>query len=119
MRCQRVLSVFIACCMPTIALAQSLTLTAASASGDCSGTSFHQSSGPPGRYLAAEWPVADQFPAPINRGRIRCTIRYTVTVPTGHRLAPGGMSGNVNRVALAQLPSLRHSDAATCRTAAR
>lgn len=93
--------------------AQALALASANATGDCTGTSFHQGADASGKYLAAEWAVAGQFPLEVNRGRVRCTIRYTVTVPTGHKLVPGGMSGSAHRVALAQLSPLRLNGAST------
>jgi hypothetical protein len=87
--------------------AQALTVNSASGSGDCSGTSFHQGSDASGRYLAAEWAAASQFPVPINRGRVRCMIRYNVTVPAGYRIVIGVGSSAPTRMATAQLMALR------------
>jgi hypothetical protein len=87
--------------------AQALTLASANAVGDCTGTSFHQGSDASGRYLAAEWAAASQFPVPINRGRVRCTIRYSVSVPAGYRIVIGGGTSAPTRMATAQLNPLR------------
>lgn len=100
-------------CAPAVSQAQSVSLASANVSGDCTATSFHQGADASGKYLAAEWAVAGQFPVGVNRGRVRCTIRYTVTVPTGHKLVPGGMSGSAHRIALAQLSPLRLNGAST------
>ncbi|MCC7053261.1 MAG: hypothetical protein IT355_08315 [Gemmatimonadaceae bacterium] len=92
---------------PAVARAQSLSLTGGMSSGDCSGTSYHQAADASGRYVAAEWAVASQFPVPANRGRVRCVVRFTVTVPAGHRLVLGGGSGLPARLATAQFSALR------------
>ncbi len=91
----------------SVAQAQSVSITAGSASGDCSGTSFSQAADASGKFLSAEWAVAGQFPIAVNRGRVRCTIRFTVAVQTGYKLVPGGGSGNANRMANAQVSPLR------------
>ena len=101
-----VLALFLALA-PSAARAQSLSLTTANASGDCTGTSFHQAADASGKYLAAEWAGAGQFPIGINRGRLRCTIRFNVTMQTGYKLVPGGGSGNANRLAIVQMMPLR------------
>jgi hypothetical protein len=98
---------------PAVAQPQSLSLSTASASGDCTGTSFHQAADASGKYVAAEWAVAGQFPIGINRGRGRCTIRLNVAVTPGFKLVPGGGNGNANRLALAQVPYLRLNGAST------
>ena len=99
--------------LPARMCAQSLSLAAATASGDCTGTSFHQSADASGKYIAAEWAVPGQFAMGINRGRSRCTIRYTVTLPVGYKLLPGGMSGNANRMILGQVSHLRLNGSAS------
>jgi hypothetical protein len=92
---------------PALARAQALSLTAAMASGDCTGTTFSQAADVSGRFLAVDWAVAGQFAVPINRGRVRCNIRLTVTIPAGHRIVVGGANGVANRMAIAQLSPLR------------
>ena len=99
--------------LPAAMRAQALSLAAATASGDCTGTSFHQSADASGKYIAAEWAVPGQFALGINRGRSRCTIRYTVTLPVGYKFQPGGMSGNANRMILGQVSHLRLSGSVT------
>ena len=113
MRRQGIVIGLLLACLPAVAQAQSLSLSSGNATGDCTGTSFHQGADASGTYLAAEWAAASHFPVGINRGRVRCTIRYTVTVTTGHKLVPGGMSGSANRIALAQLSPLRLNGAST------
>ncbi|MBC7844013.1 MAG: hypothetical protein H7099_16955 [Gemmatimonadaceae bacterium] len=92
---------------PCVAQGQSLSITAGSATGDCGGTSFSQAADASGKFLSAEWAGAGQFPIAINRGRVRCTIRFTVTMQTGYKLVPGGGNGNPMRLAIAQLAPLR------------
>lgn len=113
MRCPAVVLGLCLALVPSIARSQSLSLTTANASGDCTGTSFHQAADASGKYLAAEWAGAGQFPIGINRGRVRCTIRFNVTMQTGYKLVPGGGSGNANRMAIAQVPYLRLNGAAS------
>ena len=98
---------------PRMAGAQTLSLTAGTYSGDCTGTSFHQASGPSGKYVAAEWAAASGFPVGINHGFVRCLIRITVTVQTGYKLVPGTAAGSVTRLALAQFAPLRLNGAAS------
>jgi hypothetical protein len=93
--------------VPCITRAQSVTLSTANASGDCTGTSFHQAADASGKFLAAEWAAASEFPVGVNRGRVRCSIRFNVTVQAGFKIVPGGGSGNANRIAVAQLAPLR------------
>jgi hypothetical protein len=107
-----ILACFFACA-PSVARAQSVSLTGGNATGDCGGTSFHQMAEASGRYLAAEWAVPGQFPIGINRGRVRCTIRFNVTVQTGYRLIAGGSGGVAERLAVAQLSTLRLNGATT------
>lgn len=97
----------------SLAPAQSVSITTGTASGDCNGTSFSQAADASGKFLSAEWAVAGQFPIAINRGRVRCSIRMTVTVQTGYRIVPGGGSGNANRIAIAQVSPLRLNGAAS------
>ncbi len=97
----------------SIAPAQSLSITAGSASGDCTGTTFSQAADASGRFLSADWAVAGQFPIPINRGRVRCTIRFTVALQTGYKLVVGGGNGNASRLAIAQLAPLRLNGASS------
>ncbi len=99
--------------VPSVAAAQSLSITAGSASGDCTGTSFSQAADASGRFLAADWAAAGQFPIPINRGRVRCNIRFTVTMQTGYKLVVGGGNGNANRMAIAQMAPLRLNGASS------
>lgn len=99
--------------LPCIARAQSLSLTTATATGDCNGTSFHQAADASGKFLAAEWAVASEFPVGINRGRVRCSIRFNVTVQAGFKIVPGGGSGNVNRIAVVQMAPLRLNGSTT------
>lgn len=96
-----------------VAGAQSLTLSAGTFSGDCTGTSFHQSGGPSGKYLAAEWAGASGFPTTINRGFVRCMIRLSVAVQTGYKLVTGTAVGGTTRLALAQFSPLRLNGAAS------
>ena len=91
----------------SLAQAQSMSLTAGNASGDCNGTSFSQGADASGKFLSIEWAGAGQFPIPINRGRVRCSIRLTVTVQTGYKLVPGGAMATPNRLAIAQVMPLR------------
>ena len=92
---------------PSLALAQSLSITSANGSGDCTGTSFHQAADASGRYVAAEWAVAGQFPIGVNRGRARCTLRFNVAVTQGYKIVAGGGSGLANRVGIVQMTHLR------------
>lgn len=92
---------------PALSQAQSLSLTTANASGDCAGTSFAQMADASGRFLTAEWAVASGFPVGVNRGRVRCTLRWNVTVQAGFKLVPGGAGGNPNRMAHAFVTPLR------------
>ena len=87
--------------------AQSLSLTAGTFSGDGSGTSIHQAADASGKYVAAEWAVANEFPVAINRGFVRCVLRAMVTVQTGYKLVPGTAAGSVTRLAIAQFAPLR------------
>lgn len=103
----RVAFALLLACLPSIAPAQSLSITGGTASGDCTGTSFSQAADASGRFLSAEWAAAGQFPIAINRGRVRCNIRFTVSMQTGYKLVLGGGNGNANRVAIAQLSPLR------------
>lgn len=98
---------------PAIARAQSLSLVAVTSSGDCSGASFHQAADASGRYIAAEWAVADGFPVAVNRGRVRCSLRMTVTVPSGYKLVVGGATGAPNRLALARFTPMRLNGASS------
>ncbi len=93
--------------VPSIAFAQSLSITSANGTGDCTGTSFHQSADASGKYVAAEWAVAGQFPIGVNRGRARCTLRFNVAVTQGYKLVAGGGSGIANRMGIAQMSYLR------------
>ena len=92
---------------PSLVRAQALSLTTASASGDCTGTSFNQAADASGKFLAAEWAGAGQFPVAINRGRVRCSIRFNVTVPAGYRIVVGGGNAVATRMAIVQLSPLR------------
>ncbi len=87
--------------------AQSFSLTAANASGDCTGTSFHQSADAGGKFLAGGWAAPVEFPVGVNRGRFRCTLKFNVTMQPGFKLVPGGGYGNANRIANAQFLQLR------------
>lgn len=107
MRRQGIVIGLLLACAPAMVSAQSLSLNTATTSGDCTGTSFHQNTDASGRYLAAEWAVAGQFPVPVNRGRVRCTVKVNVQVQTGYKIALGGMSGNSSRMALTQFAPLR------------
>ena len=100
-------------CAPTVAQSQSLSITGGNASGDCTGTSFSQAADASGKFLSAEWASAGQFPIGINHGRVRCTIRFLVTIQTGYKLVPGGGNGNANRMAIAQVTPLRLNGAAS------
>ncbi len=109
-----VLFVLLLACAPSVVVqAQSLSITAGTASGDCNGTSFSQAADASGKFLSAEWAGAGQFPIAINRGRVRCNIRFTVTMQTGYKLVPGGGNGNANRMAIAQVAPLRLNGAAS------
>ncbi len=99
--------------VPSVASAQSLSLTTANAAGDCSGTSFYQAADASGKYLAGGWAAAGQFPVGVNRGRARCTLRFNVTMTPGFKLVPGGGSGNVNRMATSQFLQLRLNGASS------
>lgn len=92
---------------PADGRAQSISISSANAVGDCSGTSFYQSSDAGGKFVAADWAVPSQYAVGVNRGRVRCTIRFNVTVPVGHKLVPGGGSGLAHRLASAQLSPVR------------
>lgn len=109
----RVVLAFLLAASPSIAQAQSLSLTAGSATGDCSGSSFSQAADASGRFLSAEWAGAGQFPVGINHGRVRCSVRFTVTVQTGYKFVAGGGNGNAMRMAIAQLSPLRLNGAAS------
>ncbi len=92
---------------PSIAVAQSLSITSAIATGDCNGTSFNQSADASGKYVAAEWAVAGQFPIGVNRGRARCALWCNVAVAQGYKILLGGGSGLATRVGIAQMTHLR------------
>ena len=98
---------------PRVAGAQSVSLTAGTYSGDCAGTSFHQAADASGKYVAAEWAVANEFPVAINHGFVRCLLRVTVTVQAGYKLVPGTAAGSVARLAIVQFAPLRLNGAAS------
>ncbi len=94
-------------CAPVMAGAQALSLSAGNAGGDCTGTSFSQMADASGRYLSAGWAAPTQFPVGVNRGRVRCVIRWTVTIPAGYKFVPGGGAGSPTRIANAFFLGLR------------
>ena len=98
---------------PSLVGAQALSLTGVTSSGDCAPASFHQSSGPSGKYIAAEWAAASGFPVPINRGRVRCVLRMTVAVPVGHKVVVGSATAAPTLMAVTQFSPLQLRGAAS------
>jgi hypothetical protein len=113
MRRPEVVLVIALALLSSTAGAQSLSLTTANASGDCTGTSFYQAADAGGKYLAGGWAAPVQFPVGVNRGRVRCTLKFNVTMQPGFKLVPGGGYGNANRVANAQFLQFRLNGASS------
>ena len=109
----RIVAVLLLALAPRIASAQSLSLTAGNASGDCAGTSFYQAADASGKFIGAGWAVASEFPVAINRGFVRCVMKMTVTVQTGYKLVPGTAAGAATRLAIAQFSPLRLNGASS------
>lgn len=93
--------------VPSFAAAQTVSLASAMATGDCTGTSFYQSSDASGKFLAADWAADNAFAVDVNHGRRRCTLKFTVTVPVGYKLTIGGGNTLPLRAATAMLSPLR------------
>jgi hypothetical protein len=100
-------------CCPLAVRAQSLSLSTASASGDCTGTSFSQMTDASGRFLSAGWAAPNQFPVGVNRGRVRCVVRWNISIPAGYKFVPGGSAGSPTRIANASFLSLRLNGASS------
>lgn len=100
-------------CGPVTVHAQALSLTAANASGDCTSASFSQQADASGRFLSAGWAAPSQFPVGVNRGRVRCVIRWTISIPAGYKFVPGGGAGSPVRIANTSFLSLRLNGASS------